>query len=182
VLEKALALASSDELTGLTNRRGFYERFEIEIERSRRNPSAMCVVMIDVDHFKRLNDTYGHLAGDRVLKALADLFQQNVRRSDVVCRFGGEEFAFLLPDTHAQSACELLERIRKKVERLRIRGSQGEAIRTTISAGVMQVDVTHSMGRPLQEVISEALTEADEALYQAKSSGRNRICQAESAA
>lgn len=179
-LEKAWEMASSDELTGLTNRRGFYDRFESEIERSRRHQTATCVAMIDVDHFKRLNDTYGHLNGDIVLQALAKLLAQNVRKSDVVCRFGGEEFALLLPDTSLKSAMELVERVRQKIQRHRIRGLQGEALRVTISAGVSLVPTTQGLSRPGREIISEAMAAADEQLYQAKSQGRNQVCASES--
>lgn len=174
-LEKALVMASSDELTGLTNRRGFYERFEVEIERSRRNPTSLCVAMIDVDHFKLLNDTFGHLNGDRVLQEMAKLLLQNVRKSDVVCRFGGEEFALLLPDTTLKSAMELLDRIRRKIQRHRTRGIHGEFLKVTLSAGVTLVQTHQSLVRPIREVISEAMSDADEQLYLAKEGGRNQV-------
>ncbi len=176
VLEKALEMAHTDELTGLTNRRGFYERFESEIERARRNPASLCVVMVDVDFFKRLNDSFGHLIGDQVLCRLADLFHSNVRRSDVVARFGGEEFALLLPDTTLTSATELMERIRREVQQVVCRGMSGEPVQFTISAGIAQIDPTHGLSKPSREVISEALAYADEQLYLAKESGRNRVC------
>jgi diguanylate cyclase (GGDEF)-like protein len=176
VLEKALALATSDELTGLTNRRGFYDRFEAEIERARRNPSSLCVAIIDLDHFKKLNDTYGHLSGDIVLKTLARLFDKNVRKSDLVCRFGGEEFVLLLPDTTLKSAEDLINRIRTKVEKLTIKGNSGEPIHVTLSAGLAQVNTINELHRPVQEVISDALAISDQQLYLAKDKGRNQIC------
>lgn len=175
VLEKALAMASTDELTGLTNRRGFYERFEAEVERARRQKSEMTVALIDVDYFKRFNDTYGHLCGDLILKSLAELFALNVRKSDMVCRFGGEEFAILLPDTGLQAATDLLERVRAKVERMEVKGLNGETLKVTISAGVSSVSVA-GQGDPGREVISESLAAADERLYLAKERGRNQVC------
>ena len=106
-LSRAMAMATTDELTGLINRRGFNERFESELERARRNQSAVCVALVDVDFFKQVNDTHGHLNGDRVLRQLADALKAGLRKSDLVCRFGGEEFAIVLPDTYFQAAADL---------------------------------------------------------------------------
>ncbi len=175
VLEKALAMASSDELTGLINRRGYYQRFESELERARRHQTPLCVALVDVDHFKRFNDTYGHLSGDMVLKALAEVFTQNLRRSDVVCRFGGEEFAILLPDTGLKSAVELMDRVRQNVQKLDLRGFSGEALKVTISVGVAEVN-TRPKASPHRSEISETLALADEQLYEAKNNGRNQVC------
>lgn len=175
VLQKALAMASSDELTGLINRRGYYQRFEAELERARRQQKSLCVALIDVDHFKHFNDTYGHLSGDLVLKALSDLLTKNMRKSDVVCRFGGEEFAVLLPDTSLKFALELLERVRHSVESLTLEGMNGEPLSVTISIGLAEV-YTHRPARPNRSEISEALAKADKQLYVAKDEGRNRIC------
>ncbi len=175
VLDKALAMASSDELTGLINRRGFYQRFEGEIERARRQQTPLCVALIDVDHFKQFNDNHGHLSGDLILKALADLFVQNVRKSDVVCRFGGEEFAILLPDTSMKAGVELMERIRKRVERMQLCGIHGEKLHVTISAGLTEVDNSPA-STAHRSLISDSLAKADEQLYVAKNNGRNRVC------
>lgn len=175
VLEKALAMASSDELTGLINRRGYYQRFEAELERARRHQTPLCVALVDVDHFKKFNDTYGHLSGDLVLKALAELFSHNMRKSDVVCRFGGEEFAILLPDTGLKSAGELMERVRQNVEKLQLHGINGEALRVTISVGLAEVN-TRPKASAHKSEISEALAVADEQLYIAKEKGRNQVC------
>lgn len=174
VLEKALAMASSDELTGLINRRGFYQRFEGEIERSRRQKTPLCVALVDVDHFKRFNDTYGHLSGDLVLKALADLFTQNMRKSDVVCRFGGEEFAILLPDTSLKASADLMERLRQRVEAMQLRGFNGERLSVTISVGLTEVN-TQVRPDACRSEISDALATADEYLYAAKHQGRNQV-------
>lgn len=179
VLDKALAMASSDELTGLINRRGFYQRFEAEIERARRQQTPLCVALIDVDHFKQFNDNHGHLSGDLILKALSDLFVQNVRKSDVVCRFGGEEFAILLPDTSMKAAVELMERVRKRVERMQLCGIHGEKLHVTISAGVIEVNNSPA-NTAHRSLISDSLARADEQLYAAKHQGRNRVCFTES--
>lgn len=188
VLEKALALATSDELTGLMNRRGFYERFELELERCRRSGAPMALAMLDVDHFKTLNDTYGHLAGDVVLKALGELLLQNVRKTDAVCRYGGEEFVLLLPGTSQGAALELLERMREHVAGMVI-PSPAEQIPLgiTISAGLTMVNLTlegDSEPTPLADWKSEdwslcmgrAISQADDALYRAKHHGRNQVC------
>jgi diguanylate cyclase (GGDEF)-like protein len=175
VLEKALAMAFSDELTGLINRRGYYQRFEAEIERARRHQTPLCVALVDVDHFKRFNDTYGHLSGDLVLKALAEKFTQNLRRSDVICRFGGEEFAILLPDTSLKSSVELMERVRQSVEKMELIDFTGESLKVTISIGVAAVN-TLPKASPHHSEVSDTLALADEQLYKAKDNGRNRVC------
>jgi diguanylate cyclase (GGDEF)-like protein len=174
-IEQALVLATNDELTGLTNRRGFYERFEMEIERARRNPSSMCVALIDVDHFKQLNDTRGHLSGDLVLQHLAELLNNNVRKSDMVCRFGGEEFVLLLPDTGEKAAFDLLERMRRKIAKAKMADAQGEPVKITISAGLTVVNTNDYVSQPRQ-IIDEAIEEADKQLYKAKEISRNRVC------
>lgn len=176
VLEKALAMATLDELTGLVNRRGFYDRFGAEVERARRHPTTLCVAMIDVDFFKQLNDTYGHLSGDCVLKALAERFLKSVRKSDVVCRFGGEEFAILLPDMPMHAATDLVERIRRSVADTPVPGVAGEALKVTVSIGLAPVVLnTETIKQDPQVIISEALSQADMALYQAKNAGRNQV-------
>ena len=182
VLEKAIAMASCDELTGLLNRRGFYERFESEIERARRHPTRVSLALLDVDHFKQFNDEYGHLSGDMVLKTLAELFQKSLRKSDMVCRFGGEEFAILLPDTAMHSAADLIERLRAQVAAATICGINGEQLKVTISAGVTELDLTQVTNKDIsmlsKGMISDALAMADEQLYVAKDQGRNQVCMA----
>ncbi len=175
VLEKALALASTDELTGLNNRRSFYERFEAEIERARRHQTTLSVALIDVDFFKKLNDTYGHLNGDIVLKTLAQCFKDSFRKSDMVCRFGGEEFAILLPDTNLNAARDLMERIREKIARLKITSLEGKPLKTSCSIGLTQVRTDSHLGAPVADIISKSLSEADEYLYKAKEQGRNQV-------
>ncbi len=176
VLEMALEMASTDELTGLTNRRGLYDRFEAEIERARRNQTSLSVAMIDVDHFKKFNDTYGHLNGDVVLRELAQIFTHSLRKSDLVCRFGGEEFSILLPDTSFKAATDLLERIREKVSQALINGIDDEEMKASISVGLAQVNTTQNLSQPSRDLISESLALADEQLYLAKEQGRNKVC------
>ncbi len=180
VLEKALAIATVDELTGLLNRRGFYERFEAEIERARRHLTHLSVALIDVDFFKKLNDTYGHLNGDVVLRTLGEMLNKNLRKSDVVSRFGGEEFAVLLPDTTVKDAADLIDRLRHNIETMTVTGINGETLRVTISAGVSYVDMSSGLQREAREIISQSLAQADEELYQAKHQGRNQVCVANS--
>lgn len=180
VLEMALEMASTDELTGLTNRRGFYDRFEAEIERARRVGSPICTAMLDVDFFKKINDTYGHLNGDAILHQLGQAIKGQLRKSDMVCRFGGEEFALLLPDTKFDDAVELLERIRAHVAKKALNGLDGITIPVTISAGLSKVSLpdktaAKSTIRP-HAIISNALEQADKQLYLAKQQGRNKVC------
>ena len=179
VLEKALAMAATDELTQLPNRRGFYDRFEAELERSRRHGTPLCVAIVDVDHFKKLNDTLGHLNGDRALKHLAHVFRSQLRKSDMISRFGGEEFTFLLPDTPVEKAVEFLERLRAAVASVPFETDTGSCHPVTVSMGVTAVDLVlaaedGALSNP--EIISHALATADERLYQAKHLGRNRVC------
>jgi diguanylate cyclase (GGDEF)-like protein len=183
LFEKTLTLASCDELTGLLNRRAFYQRFEQELDRSMRTDRPLSVVIIDVDYFKHFNDTYGHLTGDKVLRALANLLQTQVRRSDVVCRFGGEEFVFLLPETSEPEAFDLVDRIRQLVaEKLEIRSDDEQPLHVTMSAGItttlpliQPVEGASLTTDLLQEKMKLLLEQADVRLYEAKKAGRNCV-------
>lgn len=174
ILEKVLEIATTDELTSAVNRRGFYNRFDAEVERARRNLTPLCLAMIDIDYFKSVNDTYGHLAGDVILKQFTRQIQKNIRKSDILCRFGGEEFALLLPEINLQAAMDLLERLRRKIEKMSLQTPAG-AIKITFSAGIDQVETVQNLGKDPMQIISESLARADEALYEAKQLGRNRI-------
>lgn len=180
--QQAMTLATVDELTGLYNRRGFYQRFELELERGRRHGHPLFVALVDVDHFKRLNDEHGHLVGDLVLHQLARLLIQNVRKTDMVARYGGEEFALLLPETREENALELLERVRKAVEQEPFTSLDGQTLLpVTISCGAAPVplpqtpDGVPEQAGPWSSVITLALDAADECLYQAKHAGRNQV-------
>jgi diguanylate cyclase (GGDEF)-like protein len=161
-------LAVVDELTGLYNRRFFDRRLAYEFERFSRYEHDLSVMIFDLDHFKRVNDTYGHGAGDEVLRHLARLVQETVRKVDIFCRYGGEEFAVLMPDTPREGAQVASERIRTLVEAAPAVVDNVE-IRFTISAGVATT-------RPGFDGDAAALVRAaDQALYKAKLGGRNQI-------
>ncbi len=174
ILEKALEIATTDELTGAVNRRGFYTRFDAEIDRARRNQTPISFAMIDLDHFKMINDTYGHLVGDQILRELSSRIHKNIRKSDLLCRYGGEEFALMLPETALGAAKDLVERLRHKVEKAPFNTSAGP-IKITFSAGLMQVATHQDFTKDPMAVISDAIGKADTALYEAKQLGRNRL-------
>lgn len=153
----------TDTLTGLKNRRAFIERFETEIRRVQRHDEPLSLLMLDVDHFKGYNDTFGHPAGDQVLRQLATLLLEGVRSTDLVARYGGEEFVILLPDTNLEGARLLAERCRYRVEL-----ADWPERRVTVSIGVATLGVGTAAGNELLEA-------ADRALYDAKRAGRNRV-------
>ena len=169
-LRQALAtineLAIRDELTGIHNRRFLLDLVEKEKERADRNGSEFCLCLFDIDFFKRINDTYGHAAGDAVLRDFARTVQEQLRALDAFGRYGGEEFLLMLPETPAASAIALAERVRGAVEGLRC--TDGErTITLTVSAGVAEYR--------LGEKVAQTIVRADQALYLAKSGGRNRV-------
>jgi diguanylate cyclase (GGDEF)-like protein/PAS domain S-box-containing protein len=161
-----LELSQSDPLTGVANRRCFFQRANEEFERARRFGRALSLVMLDIDHFKRVNDRWGHAAGDRVLRALCENCAQLLRKVDLLARVGGEEFAVLLPDTDLEGAWQLAERLRVGAAGRAV-PEEGESIRFTVSAGVATL-------LPSDTLLEEVLRRADRALYEAKGAGRNR--------
>jgi two-component system cell cycle response regulator len=163
------ALAVRDGLTGLFNHREFYRRLEEEIERVRRYQHPCSLLMLDIDHFKKINDTYGHQAGDRALRILANWIRSEVRPTDQVFRYGGEEFAIILPETPETEALKVAERIRKGVSECAITLVNGEELYVTMSFGV-------AMFSNDAESAEELVSHADRALYGAKDAGRNRVC------
>jgi diguanylate cyclase (GGDEF)-like protein len=167
-VERVKQLAYLDGLTGIFNRRFFELRIMEEIERARRYGTGLAVIMADIDQFKRLNDEFGHLLGDEVLRQVSSLFHQQVRKIDVVCRYGGEEFAILLTQTNAEHATAIAEKLRKLVEGWQFPGVPRTI---TISAGVAAFPTE---GRARDEIIRAA----DNGLYAAKQSGRNKVCRA----
>ena len=169
--EKAQQLAYIDGLTGIYNRRYFEMQIASEIERASRYDGRMAIIMIDIDNFKRLNDEFGHLLGDEVLRAVSGVFGQQLRKVDVVCRYGGEEFAILVPQTSGGNALEVAEKLRRMVEVYRF---PGVPVKVTISAGVAEFP-TH--GRTRDELVAAA----DAALYASKEAGRNRVSPASAA-
>lgn len=165
-------LAATDPLTGVFNRRRFLELAETEMRRLGRNGRAFGLIMMDVDHFKSINDTRGHAAGDHVLKAMADTCVGHLRTVDAVGRLGGEEFAILLPETDLPGVRLTAERLRESLGGLEV-PINADTINFTISAGYTAVS-------DARDTVDDALKRADEALYQAKKLGRNRaICHAD---
>lgn len=158
--------ARTDELTGLANRRDMHHRLTLELSRYQRSGHHFSVILIDLDLFKRINDTFSHDAGDTVLRQFARLMQTVVRQSDVCSRWGGEEFLILLPDTSLLQALTLAERLRDEVARTRFSFHE-QSLPVTISAGVCSITQARS--------IEQLLKLADEHLYEAKGNGRNRI-------
>lgn len=161
-------LAITDYLTGLYNIRYFYHRLEEEFSRAQRYNFPLSCLMIDLDHFKQINDRYGHRAGDSVLREVAKLMKSHTRKSDVLARYGGEEFIMLLPETHQKGAIIKAESLRTSISRLRFRALKDRR-NVTISIGIATYpDVSVSDA-------DELITYADTALYEAKTSGRNRV-------
>lgn len=155
-----------DALTGLHNRRSFLEAWESAVHRGRRSGRPISIALADLDHFKQVNDTRGHAAGDATLLAVSDALRASLRAQDVVARWGGEEFMLLLPDTDLAGARHVSESARAAVERLRVQ-HDGAIFGITLSAGVAQHHPDRSM--------DDTLAEADAALYAAKEAGRNRV-------
>jgi len=167
--EEAVLLSHIDDLTEIYNHRFFIQQLTLEMERQKRYPSPLSLLMIDIDYFKHYNDTNGHLAGDQVLKATALLIQHAVRQTDIVARYGGEEFAAILINAGKEKAMEIAERVRKNVAETRFPKEHLQPNGNfTVSIGV----ATFS---PLISTLTGLLREADSALYRAKRRGRNRI-------
>jgi len=160
-------LAFIDELTGIYNRRFFYSATKKEIDSSIRYKKDLSIILIDIDHYKEVNDHFGHIAGDKVLQRFTQVIQKELRSSDVFARYGGEEFLILLPETDGEAAVEVAERIRKSVEKLRVNFNE-EEISVTISLGV-----TRLIGE--RNTLQELIAVVDQALYGAKQKGRNRV-------
>jgi len=163
-------LASTDALTGLANRRTLMIHAEQELARAKRYGSELSMLMVDIDFFKKVNDTYGHQAGDVVLKKLAGIFSLVFRDIDFAARFGGEEFVVVLPETNAENALKAAERLRVLVNDTQVPLQQGEMAKFTISAGVASYSSSGNNS------IEQLIFGADKALYAAKETGRNKVC------
>ncbi len=163
-----LELAQTDPLTRLCNRRHLIEKLEVELNRCFRGDNHISLIMIDIDHFKRINDQFGHQTGDDVLIRVSDLLLEQLRTYDLAARYGGEEFCLVLPETNLEAAVEVAERIRYKAERLKF-ATPMEKERITMSFGVASFDGT------IEGTIDELIRLADDALYKAKNSGRNQV-------
>jgi len=163
-------LVATDPMTKLYNRRYFTEISETILDLAKRDKKDLCIVMLDIDKFKLVNDTYGHKIGDDVIIRLAQNLQKHQRKSDIICRYGGEEFVILLPNTSIDGAKIVSENIRASIEDLTVKIDDNQSINFTVSMGVSQVHTN------LEQNIEPALKRADEALYEAKEIGRNRVC------
>ncbi|MFI5311285.1 MAG: diguanylate cyclase [Gemmatimonadales bacterium] len=162
-------LAHTDPLTQVLNRRALTVRLTSEMERARRYDSVITLLMIDLDHFKNINDTMGHLVGDDALRELAALLAESIRSVDVVARYGGEEFVVVLPETGLQGAVKFAERTRERIEKTAFVPAHG-GVRLTASIGVA------SFPAPDIATVDDLFARADEALYRAKADGRNKVC------
>jgi diguanylate cyclase (GGDEF)-like protein len=171
-LQRIENMATHDALTGLLNRHGFGLVAQQAVLEARRNHSSLCVLILDLDHFKQINDQHGHLAGDLVLRHFAELLTQQVRQADLISRWGGEEFVVLFKETELATAASLAQRIRAATETERFE-FEGKDLNVTVSIGAARL--------PDDGALQHMLRDADEALYRAKNSGRNRVCLATAA-
>jgi diguanylate cyclase (GGDEF)-like protein len=166
--EEIYRLTTVDGLTQIYNKRYFTETLERELSRSHRYRRDLSLIMFDIDHFKQINDTYGHLAGDHVLKHLAQVIKGKIRREDMMARFGGEEFAIVLPEIDSLNAMQFAEKIRKLVTQTSFRFEEAE-IEVRISIGV-------AGALPDETDVNDFIKRADGLLYEAKRTGRNKVC------
>lgn len=171
-LDELSELVRTDPLTGLANYRYFADTCEQEIERTQRSDQPTSLIMLDIDHFKKVNDQWGHENGNRALKHIAGILRQCVRRLDIPCRYGGEEFAIILPDTSLSDSVPVAERIRSQIAATPLQLEEGE-LRLTASLGIA---VYANTARTTPE---ELVKKADHYLYKAKQDGRNRVCHAQ---
>jgi diguanylate cyclase (GGDEF)-like protein len=157
-----------DALTGLGNRRTFDQRIAADVARAMRHNQALSLLMVDLDHFKEINDRYGHTTGDTVLSAVGVMLQDSLRVADIACRYGGDEFAVILPETTKTEAWLVAEKLRIGLQELSIVSSQGQQISVRASLGVASFGPEHDSPLHLLEA-------ADAALYRAKHGGRDRV-------
>ena len=180
-------LAEHDPLTGVLNRRSFFELAGLELQRNTLEKGSCCLIMLDVDFFKKFNDAYGHLEGDKALRHVADLGKSSLRQKDIMARFGGEEFIFLLPHSTLKQGQTVAERIRRNVADHPIVLDSGEKRTVTVSMGLVELPTETEIGDA--NLLNRGISAADEALYQAKHAGRNivriasidEVCQSEDA-
>jgi len=169
--KRILQLASTDSLTGILNRRAFTERLKAELERAGRENAPLSIIMADIDHFKRVNDEYGHQAGDRVLQEFSRRLMKPARPYDFLGRYGGEEFIACLPNTNEEQARSIAERLRRGVEETAVSRSDDANIQITASFGTASYRAEDG-----KDDVDQIIKRADDALYKAKREGRNRVC------
>ncbi|CAG7857295.1 Diguanylate cyclase VdcA [biofilm metagenome] len=168
-LEKTNAETMADSLTGLANRKGLDKAIEASLSASDELKSHPCLLMVDIDHFKKINDAYGHLLGDKVIKVVADALVNQIKGKDTAARYGGEEFCVLLPETELPGAVKVAENIRKEIERTRIKRAKAQEDIGSIS---VSIGVTRYRSK---ESVTNFIGRADKALYQSKQDGRNKV-------
>lgn len=168
-LNQATAETLNDVLTGIANRKGLLKAFEEVLIQSQKNRVSISLLMLDIDHFKKVNDTHGHLVGDKVIKFISDTLVTQIKGQDTASRFGGEEFVVLLPDTCLKNAHKIAESIRSKVETTRLRRSNNQQ---SLGQITISIGVTHYQQN---ESIESFIDRADAALYESKQNGRNRV-------
>ena len=156
----------TDGLTGIANRPSVEKSLQIEFERSKRYNSPLSLIILDVDHFKDVNDTYGHQKGDEILIAFASLLKKACRTNDIAARYGGEEFVMVLPQSNAQGAFKIAERVREEMMKISFTGNESN-FAVTVSCGVAEFNKDY-------ESINKLIAAVDQALYEAKNGGRNR--------
>ena len=164
--EQANKLAVTDGLTGISNRQSVEKSLQIEFERSKRYNSPLSLILLDVDHFKDVNDTYGHQKGDEILIAFASLLKKACRANDIAARYGGEEFLMILPQSNAQGAFKIAERVREEMMKISFTGNKSN-FTVTVSCGVAEFNKDYGS-------INKLIGAADQALYKAKNGGRNK--------
>lgn len=160
--QQLLELSQTDPLTGINNRRALMEKLEYEMLRSKRANSNLCILLLDIDFFKKINDTYGHMIGDKVLKLVADSLKSSLRKTDIIGRYGGEEFLIVLPDCRLADGIQVAEKIRMGISQIEFEIK----LQVTVSGGVADFQ---------NNSIDEMIKTADDLLYKAKQKGRNRI-------
>lgn len=161
-----MALSRTDSLSGLLNHGAWKDHLEIEFQRCRRGLAGAAIALIDIDHFKIINDTYGHVTGDIVLRQLSKVLRQNLRATDLAGRYGGDEFCVILPDMDLNRATEVMDVLRDRFNALAY--AQDPTLRVSLSIGLAPYQPSHADS-------TGWLNDADQALYEAKSSGRNRV-------
>ena len=167
LFEQAYYLSVTDPLTELSNRRHFFDVAKFEFERTHRYKRTLSVMMVDIDHFKNINDTYGHAVGDLALREIATRIKNSVRTVDIVARYGGEEFIVLMPETGLHEASQVAERVRRSVVDRPIE-EDAVTVTATLSIGVAEIDEK-------SKNVDQLIIYADQALYTAKAAGRNRV-------
>jgi two-component system cell cycle response regulator len=163
------ALATTDPLTRVLNRRALLDRLNAEVDRAKRYESSLTLLLLDLDHFKQINDTAGHLAGDSVLRQIGVLLEEAIRKVDIVARYGGEEFVVILPETLSEGGAAFAERLRERIAAESFDVGAGRAVHLTVSIGIA------TFPSPLVTSTEDLFARADEALYRAKSGGRNQV-------